>query len=121
MNLLEFAISFGAGFGALVVSKAIAEPVATRLGRLLLRGLDARVQTLLPEIWDALDFEWLPQEHTRQGQNTYQWLVETCIPAKAQAKGLELDEVVVSAIANQVIKNFDLEKHLRKLEGNRDV
>jgi hypothetical protein len=106
-------ISFGAGFLSLVVVKTVAEPLAVLVGRWTLSKIYSGIDDLLPDIWDTFDLEWLPQAY-KQDANPKQWL-EEIIPAKAEAKGLELPNPIVKAIAGYVVKEFDLQKHLDKV------
>jgi hypothetical protein len=114
MNLLEFALSYLAGFATLVVIKSISEPIAAGVGKLILSRSRRQVEKILPQVWDSLDLEWISQAHIQKGISTYQWLIETCIPEKAKGEGIELNDAVIEAVANHVLSNFDLDKHLAK-------
>jgi hypothetical protein len=102
--MFELFISYILGFLTLAIVKSISEPIALRFGRLAL----GRAHQYLPQIFDALDYDWLPKNNI---QSAYDWLIKTCIP---QNVPLELSQDEIKVLADYVIKEFDLETFLRK-------
>lgn len=111
--MLDWIVPYGAGFLSLVFIKSVAEPLAVLVGRWALGKVYAGIYDLIPEIWDAFDLEWLPTAYA-QDTTPEQWLQAT-IPAKAEAKGLNLPSPVVKAIAGYITKEFNLQDHLDKV------
>lgn len=105
--MLELTYSFLAGFLGLILAKSVFEPVAERIGR---QFLTASVKKILPKVWNSLDLEWPPKSDL----GVYDWLVETCIPEKAEEEGISLSQESISAVASYVLDNFDVETFLSK-------
>lgn len=116
---MQVVSGFVIGFFSLMVGKTIAEPVAQRLGQLLLarlnRKLASAIPVLLPKVFDALDKDFLPGDYLHRGISVYDWLTETCLPEAAAETGVEIDSQVATDIARYVVKNFSLQKHFEKI------